>query len=85
MASHLVRGPVLLAGAGAGLPVVLARVHDLALGALPDQVSADAGHILETVTWRGRGRGGKDVTHARGTARTEPAKRSKERRLRKVT
>lgn len=50
------RGSVLLPAASGGLSVVLADVHDLALGALSDQVSAHAGNIFKTVTW-GRMRG----------------------------
>ena len=61
--AHLVWGVVLLAASHAGLLVVLADVHHLALGALPDQVSTHAGDILKTVAWRrerrGRGSRGK--------------------------
>lgn len=59
--SHLVRGAVLLTAAGAGLFVVLPRVHHLALGALPDQVSSHAGDILETMAWWRREEG-RDVS-----------------------
>lgn len=52
--SHLMWGPVLLPGTGAGFFVVLADVHNLSLGALSDQVSAHAGNIFKTVTWRSR-------------------------------
>lgn len=49
---HLMGLPVLLAVPGAGLLVVLADVHHLRLGALPDEVPAHAWYVLEAVTCR---------------------------------
>lgn len=50
---HLVGGSVLLAAASGRLLVVLACVH-LSLGALSDQVSAHAGNVFKTMTWKRR-------------------------------
>lgn len=44
--------PVLLAVPGAGLLVVLADMHHLCLGALPDEVPAHPWYVLEAVTCR---------------------------------
>lgn len=50
-APHLVWGAVLLSTASCRLFVVFADVHYLSFGALSDEVSADPGDILETMTW----------------------------------
>lgn len=50
--SHLVRRAVLLSAAGGCLLVIFARVHHLTLGALSDQMSANARNIFEAVTCR---------------------------------
>lgn len=49
--SHLMGGAILLATASGRLLVVLADVHHLVLGALPDQVSAHARNIFKAMTW----------------------------------
>jgi hypothetical protein len=48
--AHLMWGPVLFLAAYAGLLVVLADMHHLALGALSDQVSPYPRDILKTMT-----------------------------------
>ena len=52
--SHLMWRSVVLAATGGRLFVVLANMHHLSLGALSDQVSAYAGDIFKTMTWRTR-------------------------------
>lgn len=55
--AHLMRGSVLLTAASGWLLVVLAHVHHLSLGALSDQVPANAGDIFKTMTWWTKDRG----------------------------